>query len=183
MKKRRGKICVPLKPLYVLALLKRPSLLFLTGKPSAPVIQNKQTKVSGCVVNLKWSLPEDNGCPLTFYTIYYREIQSKTSWHQINITKVTKPEHLLSLKCNIEYTFAVSAWNGLGRSAMSSEWPIKTVQGMIFKFVKEFVCKEQKSIEAFLLELSSVSLDYNYCVYLYRIITSEEEHCSKSIKM
>ena len=130
-----------MKTRYVLALSKTLSLLFLTGRPSAPVIQNKKSKVSGCVVNLRWSLPKDNGCPLTKYTIYYsyRESKSKTSWHQINVTKVTKPEHFLSLKCNIEYTFAVSAWNKLGESAKSSNWPIETIQGMIFKFVNEFV--------------------------------------------
>ena len=92
----------------VSALLKTPSLLFLTGKPSAPVIQNKETQISRCHINLRWSLPEDNGCPLTMYTIYYRELQSKNLLHEINVTKVAKLEHLLSLKCNAEYTFAVS---------------------------------------------------------------------------
>ncbi|XP_078357420.1 uncharacterized protein LOC144642321 isoform X2 [Oculina patagonica] len=100
----------------------------LGDKPSAPVILNKETQVSGCDVNLRWSLPEDNGCPITLYTIYYSERQSKNedSWHEINVTKVTKSEHLLSLKCNTEYAFTVSAWNELGESAISSEWPIKT---------------------------------------------------------
>ncbi|KAL9987753.1 hypothetical protein ACROYT_G002109 [Oculina patagonica] len=100
----------------------------LGDKPSAPVILNKETHVSGCDVNLRWSLPEDNGCPITLYTIYYSERQSKNedSWHQINVTKVTKSEHLLSLKCNTEYSFTVTAWNELGESAISSEWPIET---------------------------------------------------------
>ncbi len=124
---------------------------FLTDKPSAPVILNKETQVSGCDVNLRWSFPEDNGCPLTLYTIYYRELQlrNEDSWHKINVTKVTKSEHLLSLKCNTEYTFAVSAWNELGESPFSSEWPIslktsKTSKGMVSMFLKEFFCKERK---------------------------------------
>ena len=113
-------------------------------------------------MHLRWSSPEDNGCRLTMYTIYYRELHSKNEdpKHQINVTKVTKPEHFLSLKCNTEYMFAVSAWNELGESSVSSEWPIKTIrtiQGMIFKVVKELLYKEQKSIEGFLLEITSVS--------------------------
>ena len=147
-----------------MSLSKTQSLLFLTGTPSAPVIQNKETQVSGCDVNLRWSLPEDNGCPLTMYTIYYRELQSNNLLHQINVTKVAKSEHLLSLKCNTEYTFAMSAWNELGESAVSSEWPIKTINGMIFMFVikKEFFCKlEWKWISAFLSEFNIASLDYS----------------------
>ena len=117
---------------------------FVTGKPSAPVILNKETQVSGCDVNLRWSLPEDNGCPLTMHTIYYRERQSKNndSWHRINVTKVTKSEHLLSLKCNTEYAFAVSGWNELGESPISSEWPITTIKGIISRVVKDSFCKK-----------------------------------------
>ena len=116
----------------------------LTGQPSAPVILNKETQVSGCDVNLRWSLPEDNGCPLTMHTIYYRERQSKNidSWHRINVTKVSKTEYLLSLKCNTEYAFTVSSWNELGESAVSSEWPVKTIKGMIFMVINEIFCKE-----------------------------------------
>ena len=146
----------------VLSLSKPPSLLFLTGTPSAPVIQNKETQVSGCDVNLKWSLPEDNGCPLTMYTIYHSALQSNNLMHQINVTKVAKSEHLLSLKCNTEYTFAISAWNELGESAVSSEWLIKTTKGMIFMVVKNFFCKlEWKWIIAFFPEFNSASLDYS----------------------
>ena len=96
-------------------------------------------------MNLRWSVPEDNGCPLTLYTIYYRELQSKNEDNKqpINVTKVTKSEHILSLKCNKEYAFAVSAWNELGQSAVSSEWPIKTVKGMIFMIVKEFFIRSR----------------------------------------
>ncbi|XP_078358616.1 uncharacterized protein LOC144643290 isoform X2 [Oculina patagonica] len=117
-------------PLKALDQSKMWRVTTLGGKPSAPVIQNKETQVSGCDVNLRWSFPEDSGCLLTMYTIYYRELQSRNedSWHQINVTRVTKSQHLLSLKCNTEYAFAVSAWNELGESAISSEWPIKTIK-------------------------------------------------------
>ena len=106
-------------------------LVFASDKPSPPIIKNKGVQVFGCGVNLKWSSPRDNGCPLTMYTIYYREVQSTSendSWHQINVTVDTTSRDLPSLKCNTEYIFKVSAWNELGESDTSNEWPIKTGQ-------------------------------------------------------
>ena len=100
-------------------------------KPSPPIIKYDGVLVSGCGVNLKWSSPQDNGCPLTMYTIYYRERQSASeddSWHQINVTVDTRSRDLPSLKCNTEYIFKVSAWNEFGESTTSNEWPIKTGQ-------------------------------------------------------
>lgn len=111
----------------------------ITEYPSAPIIQNKESQVLGCDVSLRWSLPGKNGCPPTMYTIYYREIQSKHFWHQINVTEVTKLEHLLSLECNKEYVFAVSSWNELGESAISSKWPIKTIKGLVDLTLKKFI--------------------------------------------
>ncbi|KAL9987764.1 hypothetical protein ACROYT_G002121 [Oculina patagonica] len=62
------------------------------------------------------------------YTIYYRDLQSShdDSWHQVNVTALTRSLHLSSLKCNTEYDFAVTAWNELGESAASRGWQIKT---------------------------------------------------------
>ena len=106
-------------------------LVFASDKPSPPIIENNGVQVFGCGVNLKWSSTQDDTCPLTFYTIYYREVQSTSeddSWHQINVTVDTRSRDLPSLKCNTEYIFKVSAWNELGESATSNEWPIKTGQ-------------------------------------------------------
>ena len=106
-------------------------LLFASDKPSPPIIENNGVQVFGCGVNLKWSSTQDDTCPLTLYTIYYREVRSTSeddSWYQINVTVDTRSRDLPSLKCNTEYTFKVSAWNELGESATSNEWPIKTGQ-------------------------------------------------------
>lgn len=102
-------------------------VIFVTGKPSAPILGNNETQVSGCDVFLRWSIPEDNGCPLTMYTVYYRELQSRNndSWQIVNVTVDTRSIHLSLSECNTEYVFAVSAWNELGRSDISSEWSIK----------------------------------------------------------
>ena len=90
--------CSVAKPLFVIIAL---------GKPSPPIIKSKELQMYRCDVNLKWSSPQDNVCPLTM---------DSTS------TNVT------SLKCNSEYTFKVTAWNELGESNTSKEWRIKTAQ-------------------------------------------------------
>ena len=82
-------------------------------------------------MNLKWGSTQDNGCPLTMYTVYYREVQSLGEdeyWHQINVTTDSTSTNLTSLKCNSEYTFKVTSWNELGESNTSKEWRIKTAQ-------------------------------------------------------
>ncbi|XP_027052583.1 angiopoietin-1 receptor-like, partial [Pocillopora damicornis] len=100
-------------------------------KPSPPIIKSKEVQMSGCDVNLKWGSTQDNGCPLTMYTVYYREVQSLGEdeyWHHINVTMDSTSTSLTSLKCNSEYTFKVTAWNELGESNTSKEWRIKTAQ-------------------------------------------------------
>ena len=114
-----------------LALSKPLPLVFSSDKPSPPIIEYKGVQVFGCTVNLKWSSTQDDTCPLILYTIYYREVQSTIeddSWHQINVTVDTRSRDLPSVKCNTEYIVKVSAWNELGESATSNEWPIKTGQ-------------------------------------------------------
>ncbi len=121
---------------FVWEFVKTPSVFVVVdvvaGRPEPPVIKNKETQVPGCDVILKWSVAKGNGCPLTMYTIYYRDLQSKNedSWHQVNVTALTRSLHLSSLKCNTEYDFAVTAWNELGESVTSRGWQIKTFRGM-----------------------------------------------------
>ena len=114
--------CSVAKPLFVVIAL---------GKPSPPIIKSKELQMYRCDVNLKWSSPQDNGCPLTMYKVYYREVQSfgeDEYWHHINVTMDSTSTNLTSLKCNSEYTFKVTAWNELGESNTSKEWRIKTAQ-------------------------------------------------------
>ncbi|CAH3033098.1 unnamed protein product, partial [Pocillopora meandrina] len=106
-------------------------VVIASDKPFPPIIKSKEVQMSGCDVNLKWSSPQDNGCPLTMYTVYYREVQSLGEdeyWHHINVTMDSTSTSLTSLKCNSEYTFKVTAWNELGESNTSKEWRIKTAQ-------------------------------------------------------
>ena len=107
--------------------------VLITGVPSPPTISNKETEALSCNVNLTWSTPVDNGCPLTMYSIYYRQIQPRVTgapWDSINITNILDTRYFLSLRCDTQYMIEVSAWNELGQSDRSKAWVIKTSSGM-----------------------------------------------------
>jgi len=76
--------------------------------------------LSKCKVNVTWSAPRDNGCPLNKYTIHYREIQLTKEdtplWHETSITNVAQTFSGLSLKCNRQYELTVTASNDAGKS-------------------------------------------------------------------
>ena len=100
--------------------------------PLPPVIQNKEVEISGCDVNLTWSASQESSCPLTMFTIYYHEIASplkEHAGHEINVSSVTKTSFLLSLQCDKQYGFEISAWNDAGESDKSRLWPIMTRSG------------------------------------------------------
>ncbi|XP_078379543.1 uncharacterized protein LOC144662575 [Oculina patagonica] len=100
---------------------------FKTGGdlPSPPAINNKETETLACDVNPTWSSPADNGCPLTMYSIYYRQI-TEEAWYQVNVTNVTATNYTVSLACGMQYTIEITAWNELGESDRSRPWIIKT---------------------------------------------------------
>lgn len=106
-----------------------------TGVPSPPVIKNKKKETSLPDFNLFWSPPD--GCALTMYTVYYKEIGSpdkEKCWHRINTTAVTNTLSALLLDCDTEYEFAVSAWNQFGESNLSQSWRGKFVAGTFISF-------------------------------------------------
>ena len=76
----------------------------------------------------------DNGCPLTMYSFYYKQIQPRVTgaqWDSINITDILETHYFLSLKCDTQYMIEVSAWNELGQSNRSKAWVIKTSSGRL----------------------------------------------------
>lgn len=111
---------------YFFSLRLSSFILFIcTDKPATPVITNLET--STCIVNLTWSANEDAACPLTEYTIYYRQTEiEESSWNKIDIKTVSKTNHEWSLRCYAQYEFAVSAWNDMGQSNLSATRQIKT---------------------------------------------------------
>ena len=98
------------------------------GPPEPPEINNNDTELSGRSVTVTWKGGGDNNCPITMYTLYYREKAPHTSsWLQaINISDATSFN--LQLQYSKYYQIIVSAWNQLGET-QSKGWILKTAQG------------------------------------------------------
>ena len=110
------------KPLYVKSFI-------VSGIPLPPAIKNKETELPTCYVNVSWSAPVDNGCPLTKYSVYYREIHSDETEGEVKVADVLKTHSVLLLKCDTQYIIEVSAWNEKGQSERSRKWITKTMSG------------------------------------------------------
>lgn len=105
----------------------------LTDRPDVPTISNTQTTVPRCNVTLKWTRPASNDCPILFYTVHYRQKESRQvtdDWITTNVTDPNANQQALVLKCTTAYEFEVMAWNVLGSSGSPSKaWPITTGGG------------------------------------------------------
>ena len=100
--------------------------------PFPPIIRTSETETVDCDVNVTWIKPVDNGCPLTMYSVYYREVQSHETgvpWAEVRISDNFKAHQVLRLKCDTKYMIEMSAWNELGQSNRSRRWIIKTISG------------------------------------------------------
>ena len=108
---------------------------FFLGAPLPPVINNKETEIYGCDVNLTWSqAPRRQACPITKYSIYFRERKSQENeaeWNQIPVSQVTKTFHVILLTCDKKYEIAVSASNEGTEGKMSTSWLVKVNTGVI----------------------------------------------------
>lgn len=102
----------------------------LTDRPGAPTISNTERTVPGCNVNLKWTKPQSNGCPILFYTVHYIQKgtrQDTNEWRIINVTDPKLDQQEIPLNCTTSYEFKVKAWNVLGSSGFPPEaWTITT---------------------------------------------------------
>ena len=117
-------------------------IIFSTGAPSPPVIENKEKEISIPDSSLIWSSPDTNGCPVTtYYTVYYRAINSsqteENAWYRINASAGTNDLSALPLECDTEYEIKVSAWNELGESNRSESWQVKSLTGIYIIFSTE----------------------------------------------
>ncbi|CAH3197137.1 unnamed protein product, partial [Porites evermanni] len=100
------------------------------GVPLPPTIQKEKTKTLSCDVNLTWSTPADNGCPLTKYLVYFKlSYEDKQHIYMQDISDLKENAFILMLKCNSRYMIEVSAWNELGESNRSKTLEITTNSG------------------------------------------------------
>lgn len=79
-------------------------------------------KSFGCSVKLSWKPPARNGCPVTRYTIHYRESVVSNNdtmpWQikNMNAEHSDQQVHHLWLECSRTYDIIVLGWNERGHS-------------------------------------------------------------------
>ena len=89
------------------------------------MINNKESEIHGCKVNVTWSRKEI--CTITETTVRYREVKPlgiEAKWTEYKIPSTTF--HLLSLECDKGYEIGVSSWFGEVQSDWSVSWKFKT---------------------------------------------------------
>ena len=89
------------------------------------MINNKESKIRGCKVNVTWSRKEI--CTITKSSVRYREIKpqgDEAEWGELTIPAATF--HLLPLECDKRYEIGVSSRFGEVQSDWSVSWKFKT---------------------------------------------------------
>ena len=85
---------------------------FFLGVPTS---FNVSAEPQGCYAALSWKTPSYNSCPITRYTVHYRQsnqlIKWQTTFIERNLTK-----YRLKLNCSSTYKIMVLAWNDRGSS-------------------------------------------------------------------
>ena len=97
------------------------------------MINNKQSEIHGCKVNVTWSRKEI--CTITKSSVRFREIKPLgAEWTEYKVPSTTF--HLLSLECDKGYEIGVSSWFGEVQSDWSVSWKVKTLsKGAILPYV------------------------------------------------
>lgn len=97
-----------------------PFFFFFFGFSDVPEIMEFSAKPEGCFAALSWRNPSQTNCPITRYTVHFRETETisneNTKWHTKNLGKQDKTEYRLQLNCNRTYEVMVIAWNERGSS-------------------------------------------------------------------
>ena len=89
------------------------------------MINNKESEIHDCKVNLTWSRKEI--CTITKSTVRYREIKplgNEAEWSELTVPATTF--RLLPLECDKGYEIGVSSWFGEVQSDWSVSWKFKT---------------------------------------------------------
>ena len=91
---------------------------FNPGVPAAAEITDLPAKTKNGNVTLKWKEAENNGSPITQYTVYRRTLREDgTSLNWIKIKEITDTSDrkvVVNLEKGKEYEFVVSATNSFG---------------------------------------------------------------------
>ena len=88
------------------------------------MINNKESEIHGCKVNVTWSRKEI--CTITKSNVRFREIKplgNEAAWMELKVPSTTF--HLLSLECDKWYEIGVSSSFGDVQSDWSVSWKVK----------------------------------------------------------
>ena len=91
---------------------------FNPGVPAAAEITDLPAETKDVEITLKWKEAENNGAPITQYTVYRRPVRKDgTSLNWIKIKEITDTSDrkvVVNLEKGKEYEFVVSAANSFG---------------------------------------------------------------------
>ena len=117
---------------------------FATIFADIPEAFNIRAEPEGCYVRLSWKIPSANSCPISRYTVHYREcITSPRSNKRWKTTEVNNPnitEYRLPLNCSEKYEVMAIAWNERGSSyADGKSLSVLTENGIGFSIFNTIV--------------------------------------------
>ena len=96
--------------------------IFLADVPKA---FTAQAVPLGCSAELSWNTPSSNTCPITRYTIHYRESMTTGSlpgvWQTTVLNEPNITNYRLWLSCSKRYDIMVMTWNERGHNDYSEE--------------------------------------------------------------
>ena len=88
------------------------------GVPAAAEITDLPAELKDAEVTLKWKEAENNGAPITQYTVYQRTVREDgkpLNWIKIKeVTDTSDRKVVVNLEKGKEYEFVVSATNSFG---------------------------------------------------------------------
>jgi len=86
-------------------------------------------EVEGSEITLKWTEPENNGAPITKYSVYQRIVNDE-QWQKVeDITDTSRRDYVLKGEEGKEYEFVVTATNKYGESLKTEKKKAKVLKG------------------------------------------------------
>lgn len=81
-------------------------------------------------VMVRWKYPFDGECPVTSYTVYYRNVMKGIPgrWQEVIVSR-NKLQTTLQVKCSILYQIAVTAWSSHGETLRNQNTVEKSTFG------------------------------------------------------
>ncbi|CAH3115211.1 unnamed protein product [Porites lobata] len=87
----------------------------LETKAGVPTSFEVLAEPQGCYAALSWNIPSYNSCPITRYTVHYRQSNQLIMW-QTTFIERNLTNYRLRLNCSSTYKIMVLAWNDRGSS-------------------------------------------------------------------